>query len=73
VCSVGCSGGNVKTEALKSKPTHPRPPDLDRVRQELAVLESTIRNLRGLLDRRPKENVTRASMPVRQKKRKKVS
>ena len=63
--------GLERGEALKTRSTHARPPDPDRVRQELVVLESTIRNLRALLERRPKEVVARATMPVRQKKRKK--
>jgi len=63
--------GLERGEELKSSRARPRQPDPDRVRQELAVLEGTIRNLRALLERQPKENVTRASMPVRQKKRKK--
>jgi transcriptional regulator with XRE-family HTH domain len=60
-------------EAFKSKSRHARPPDPDRVRQELAVLESTIRNLRALLERRPKEGAARASPPRRQGARQKDS
>jgi transcriptional regulator with XRE-family HTH domain len=61
--------GLERGEPLKSKRARPRPPDPDRVRLELAVLEGTIRNLRALLERQPKENVTRVSMPVRQRKK----
>jgi transcriptional regulator with XRE-family HTH domain len=60
--------GLERGEALKSKPIHPRPPDQDRMRQELAVLESTTRNLKALLDRRPKE-AARRSPPRRGKAR----
>ena len=65
--------GLERGEALNSKRTHSRPPDLDRVRQELTVLESTIRNLRALLERRPKEHATRASPPSRKRARQKAS
>ena len=62
--------GLERGEPFKSQRAYPRPPDPDRVRQELAVLERTIRNLRALLERQPKDDVTPASIPVRQKKRK---
>jgi transcriptional regulator with XRE-family HTH domain len=64
--------GLERGEALKSKPTHPRPPDSGRVRQELAVLERTIGNLRALLDRRPEE-AARALRPRHQRARQKDS
>ena len=54
--------GLERGEAFKSR-RHARPPDQDRVRQELAVLERTIRNLRALLERQPKDDAGRASVP----------
>jgi len=63
--------GLERGESFKSKRTSPRPPDPDRVRQELAALEVTIRNLKALLERQPQKDAT--SSPVRQKKRAKGS
>jgi transcriptional regulator with XRE-family HTH domain len=54
--------GLERGEALKSKRTHPRPLDPDRVRDELAVLERAVRNLRALLEKRPKDDAVRTSV-----------
>ena len=65
--------GLERGEAFKSKRRHARPPDPDRVRHELTVLESTIRNLRALLERRPKDDAAPASPPRHQRSRQKNS
>jgi transcriptional regulator with XRE-family HTH domain len=65
--------GLERGEAFKSKRIHSRAPDPDRVRQEFAALERTIRNLRALLDRRPEEDAARATPPRRQRSRQKDS